>query len=432
MPTKRIPAESAPQQSLPKPRVAVVTPFLDKAYGTERTVIEWLSHMPDAFEIHVYSQRVEDLDAARFKWHRIPELPGPGLLNFVWWFAANHARRAWDRHVRGLHYDVVYSPGINCFDVDVISVQIVFAEFLRQAADDLRWSQVPVREWPRLLHRKLYYRLIVALDRRIYADPRTMLVLYAKKTARDLERFYGRRDRLPVLYLGLDHATFNPARRAALRDKARREVSLAPDDFAVLVVGNDLRKKGITVLLEALTQLRDLPVQLLAAGREDPAPFQAVARAASVDGRWIVVDPVFRLIPRGAQGQLLTREDLAVPAVLAAATQGVHNYLPEYTFDRTAHIRMSRIPVVGSWLGNALRRVLPSWEDSTALSLLLERESFAWLFFSIILVVSLGVLRVVMRWYGARYLGVQAVRMRTQFRQALRSFFDSRGYEPQH
>ena len=273
------------QPTVPKPRVAVVTPFLDKAYGTERTVIEWLSHMPDAFEIHVYSQRVEDLDAQRFMWHRIPALPGPGLLSFIWWFAVNHLRRAWDRYVRGLRYDFVYSPGINCFDADVISVRIVFAEFLRQAGDELAWSRVPLGDWPRLLHRKLYYRLIVALERRIYSDPKTMLVLYAKKTARDLERFYGRRDRLPVLYLGLDDATFNPARRAMLREGARRELGLAVDQFAVLLVGNDLRKKRIAVLLEAMGKMGDLPVRLLLAGREDPAPFEAMAGAAGVAER---------------------------------------------------------------------------------------------------------------------------------------------------
>ena len=273
------------QPAVPKPRIAVVTAFLDKAYGTERTVIEWLSHMPDAFEIHVYSQRVEDLDAQRFMWHRIPALPGPGLLSFIWWFAVNHLRRAWDRYVRGLRYDFVYSPGINCFDADVISVRIVFAEFLRQAGDELAWSRVPLGDWPRLLHRKLYYRLIVALERRIYSDPKTMLVLYAKKTARDLERFYGRRDRLPVLYLGLDDATFNPARRAMLREGARRELGLAVDQFAVLLVGNDLRKKRIAVLLEAMGKMGDLPVRLLLAGREDPAPFEAMAGAAGVAER---------------------------------------------------------------------------------------------------------------------------------------------------
>src|SRR5580704_6782146 len=124
-----------------KIRMAVVSPFLDKSFGTERTVIEWVSHLPDSFEIHVYSQRVEDLPAGKFAWHRIPSIPGPGLIRFLWWFAANHLSRTWDQRVRRLHYDLVYSPGINCFDADVISVHIVFAEYIRRARQELALGQ---------------------------------------------------------------------------------------------------------------------------------------------------------------------------------------------------------------------------------------------------------------------------------------------------
>jgi glycosyltransferase involved in cell wall biosynthesis len=259
-------------------RIAIVSPFLDKSYGTERTVIEWLSHLPDLFELHIYSQRVQDLPSGRFIFHQIPSIPGPGLLRFLWWFAANHVSRAWDRRVRGLQCDLVYSPGINCFDADVISVHIVFAEYLRQARLELRATRNPIRAWPRLLHQRLYYRLIIALENRIYTDHDTALVLYAKKTAKDLERFYGRRDRLPILYLGLDHAVFNPVRCTALRDTARQQLGLAPNRFTLLLVGNDLRKKGISALLVAMSQLRELPLDLLVVGREDPAPFRRMVQ----------------------------------------------------------------------------------------------------------------------------------------------------------
>jgi glycosyltransferase involved in cell wall biosynthesis len=272
-------------QTKRKPRLAVVSPFLDKSYGTERTVIEWLSHMPDAFEIHVYSQRVDGLDPERFIWHRIPTIPGPGLTSFLWWFVANHVSRLWDQRVRGLRYDVVYSPGINCFDSDVISVHIVFAEFVRQVRAEFNLRRNAPSSWPRLLHRLLYYRLIIALENRIYRNRETMLVLYAKKTARDLERFYGRSDRLPILYLGIDHDVFNPTQRVFLRDVARQQLGLANDRFALLLIGNDLRKKGISVLLDTITHLQGLPVDLLVVGREDPTPFRNVVHHNGLDGR---------------------------------------------------------------------------------------------------------------------------------------------------
>lgn len=268
-----------------KPRLAVVSPFLGKDYGTERTVIEWITQLTGEFEVHVYSQWVEDVDFSKITWHRIPKIPGPHLINYLWWFAANHVWRAWDRRFRGLKHDIVFSPGINCLDADAISVHIVFAEFLRRVEPELRFSRNSIWLWPRLLHRKIYYRLIIFLERRIYTNPNVPLILYARKTAADLERFYDRRDRCHVLYLGLDHSAFCPERRAALRNEARKEFHISEGRFELLMIGNDWHKKGIRALLDALAQLRDLPTDLIAVGRENPAPFQAMAAERNLSGR---------------------------------------------------------------------------------------------------------------------------------------------------
>lgn len=146
-----------------------------------------------------------------------------------------------------------------------------------------------------------------------------------------------------------------------------------------------------------------------------------------IDGRWIVVDPAFRLIPRGSNGGLLTREDLADPAVLSAATRGVSGYSPAYTFDHAVHVRMSRLRYLGLPLRKALDRILPGWEDSAAMSLLLERESLATMVLAFTLVFLLAILRVVLRWYGERRLGVRPVRIRQQVRRAFHAFADTTG-----
>ncbi len=265
-----------------KPRIAIVSPFLDKSHGTERIVIEWLSRLSDEFELHVYSQRVEDFDRSRITFHRIQELPGPHIVNYVWWFAANHTRRAWDAVFCRLKPDLVFTPGINCLDADVISVHIVFAEFFRQAKPELRFFSHPVRNWPRLLHRRVYYSLIIFLERRIYPSPRKQLILIAKKTEADLCRFYPRNGSNPILYLGLDHARFNPTRRAELRSDARRSIGLGARDFAVLLIGNDLLKKGILTLFEALVRLPELPLQVLIVSREPAGAYESILKEKGV------------------------------------------------------------------------------------------------------------------------------------------------------
>lgn len=268
-----------------KPRLAVVSPFLDKQHGTERRVVEWVSRLAEEFEIHIYSQRVESVDPSNATWHRVPRLPGPHLTNFLWWFFANRIWREWDRRFRGLHYDLVFSPGPNCLDADAISVHIVFAQYVKRAESDSERTNSPGLNWLHALHRKLYYRLAIFLEQCAYPRKSITLILIARRTFMALEQFYGRHDPCPVVYVGLDHEKFNPARRALSREEARRTLGLAEGQFALLLVGNDWRNKGLPVLLGAMELLHDLPIHLLVVGSDDPIRYHAMVRIKSLEER---------------------------------------------------------------------------------------------------------------------------------------------------
>ena len=140
-----------------KARLAVVSPFVDKRHGTERCVAEQIERLADAYEIHLYSNRVQDVDVRRIVWHRVPALPGPHLFAYCWWVLANRLCRWWDAQVRGFAPSIVYSPGINCLDADVISVHVVFGAYRGCAGKALDFRANPARSWPRLLHRRMYY-----------------------------------------------------------------------------------------------------------------------------------------------------------------------------------------------------------------------------------------------------------------------------------
>ena len=267
-----------------KPRLAIVSPFIDKRHGTERRVAEWVEQLSLRYEIHIYSQDVRDIDLRFVQWHRVPKLPGPHILNYMWWIVANRTMRAWDRQMRGLRHDLVFSPGINCLDADAVSVHIVFAEYVRRAAEELSFERTPVRAWPRLLHRRLYYSLVTMLEKSVYGGQDTSLILIARRTAIALERFYGRREEFPVVYGGLDQQIFNPERRLLLRENARKELALTSERFALVIVSNDGRNKGLPVIFRALSTLRELPIDLLVITREDPSPYLAEVHHAGMDG----------------------------------------------------------------------------------------------------------------------------------------------------
>jgi len=262
-----------------RPQIAVVTPFIDKRHGTERRVAECISRLASDYEFHIYSSRVEDVDLRQVVWHPIPKLPGPHLFGYFWWFAANHVWRWYDKSFRGLQPEIVYSPGINCLDADAISVHVIFARFRERMKGDLQLTRNPLRAWPRIVHRRLYYALIEALERRVYRRTGLSLAVVSKKIATDLQHYYTPNNGTKVVYGGLDFERFSPERRALLRNESRRALGLAPDDFAIALVGNDWKNKGLPCLLEAVAHCANARMRILAVGSDNPEMFQpAIAR----------------------------------------------------------------------------------------------------------------------------------------------------------
>jgi Transglutaminase-like superfamily len=141
-----------------------------------------------------------------------------------------------------------------------------------------------------------------------------------------------------------------------------------------------------------------------------------------LNGQWIVVDPSFRTILRGASGEFLTRRDLADPAVFWSATHNIPHYDPSYNYQETAHVHLRRVPFIGAPVQRTLDRYLPDWAGSTAMSLLVERESLAAAVTSFLALLFLVLLRVSLRWYGESRLGVRTIRVRAQFRRAAHAF----------
>lgn len=269
---------------MPRRVIAVVTPFVDKRRGTERRVAELIARLADEYELHIYSMRVEGIDLRRVFWHRIPALPGPHLLAYVWWFAANHVRR-WRDRSRKIIPDLVYSPGINCLDADVVSVHLIFGSFRERLRKELQLTQNPLLSWPRLIHRRLYYGLIAALEPYVYGRADVCLAAVSKKVAADLARFDSDSSAVSVIYGGLDLECFSLKGRTQRRAASRQWFSVRDDEFVLLLIGNDWRNKGLKCLLEAMALAADPRLRALVVGNDDRSPFLPAIARLGLQGR---------------------------------------------------------------------------------------------------------------------------------------------------
>lgn len=254
-------------------RIAVLSPFVDRCHGTERALAELLERLAGnhACEVHLYAQNVEHLAVTPFDksstestalvvWHRVPKIPGPHLLQFLFWLTTNRLCRLRDELIRGIRFDAVFSPGINALDADVILVHVMF-HCLKELQDAHPQSGL------RGLHRSLYYRLLCFLENRVYRRSRLRLAAVSRHTATQLNHYFGRHD-IDIVPNGVDLSHFSPGNRLALRAAARQKLGYSPEDVVLLHVGNDLRNKGLPVLLDSLHRCQYLPLRLCVVGSD--------------------------------------------------------------------------------------------------------------------------------------------------------------------
>ena len=144
-----------------------------------------------------------------------------------------------------------------------------------------------------------------------------------------------------------------------------------------------------------------------------------------IGGRWIIVDPTYRVIMKDAAGHSLTRKELQNPAVFEQAVSVVPNYPREYNYDHFAHVRLARLPYVGFGLRKLLDGVVPGWEEAIDWSLLLERESFFYLVLSVAAMLFFLLLRVVLAWYADSRLRIPRFHLREHALRAGVAFFSA-------
>ena len=267
----------------------MVSPFLDRRHGTERCIAEQLERFakyPDT-EIHLYAQHVEDLSnlvryparaTGTIVWHKVPRLPGPHLFGYLWWFLANHLQRWWDEKVGGLKFDLLYSPGINTFDADAISIHVIFNEFYQRVRPRLVRNRNLTN-----VHRQLYYNLICLLEKVIYRRRNSLTTISAHSSA-CLLKFFQRND-VPVIRYGVDTEAFSPASRARRRDSERASLGIGATDFCLLMIGNDWKNKGLDTLLDALSGCREIGFTLLVVGSDDRRLYDEQIRRLDLESK---------------------------------------------------------------------------------------------------------------------------------------------------
>ncbi len=138
--------------------------------------------------------------------------------------------------------------------------------------------------------RGLYHRLVLALERRIFAGTPAIAAI-ARRGKREIETLYGvASEKVSVVYNGVDLERFHPRNRAA-RISVREEIGLGAAAWTTLFVGSGFERKGLITAVEALAALGDRDSRLVVIGRGHRATHEAHAARLGVAERIVWLGP---------------------------------------------------------------------------------------------------------------------------------------------
>jgi UDP-glucose:(heptosyl)LPS alpha-1,3-glucosyltransferase len=88
--------------------------------------------------------------------------------------------------------------------------------------------------------------------------PEPNIIAISDMISDDIEKHFGlSRDRIEIIYNGVDTSKYNTGFRGRLRGPLREKMGIQDDDVVFLFVSYDLKKKGIEPLVEASSLLKD-------------------------------------------------------------------------------------------------------------------------------------------------------------------------------
>lgn len=190
-------------------------------------------------------------------------------------------------------------------------------DFLRRTHSRLGQS------YRRLLPR---HRSLLALERRVFADPAQRIQCASRLVADRLAQHHGvARERILLLPNAVDAERFDPQRNAVAGQRLRQQV----DDRAEriwLFPASGWHRKGLDLCLTAMARLADPGLRLWLAGRDDPGPWRRRIAAAGLGPYVQFLGPRsdLEIVYAAVDGMILpTRYDAFANVTFEAAAAGL-------------------------------------------------------------------------------------------------------------
>jgi UDP-glucose:(heptosyl)LPS alpha-1,3-glucosyltransferase len=273
-------------------RIAYVTALgVHKHGGTEKSVAWLIEDLASENPVSVFANRVEDIEANEVKIETVPIITRPVLFRFLSFLVGSSLMVIF----RGLfgkeEFEIINATGPDCLFANVITAQFCQARWLELLKSGV--MNIPSRK---LVQRAKYYLshqpyryLVRFLEKRIFASDRVKLIIAVSEgLKRDLVHYYHLSpDRIVTIPNSVDERVFfSEEEKVVHRTAIREQHGLGVNDLVLLfVAAGDWYRKGLPLVIEALSLLPVPNLKLLVVGRDNIPLYTDMAMERGVGER---------------------------------------------------------------------------------------------------------------------------------------------------
>jgi UDP-glucose:(heptosyl)LPS alpha-1,3-glucosyltransferase len=245
-------------------RIALTVGSFNRLGGIERVTVQLaLGYRALGHDVTIIATDWDPTFEGQFKFVRVNAASKPA------WLRTLTLPSAVTRQVDRGQYDFVHGQGTSTYHCDLLTFHSVHAA----------WVDVSVKEEGvgslKGLLKKVYpfHRAAIATERHQVKTHKGMIHACSKEVRDDIIRYYNAPpEQVVAIPWGIDLEHFRPD--SVARAATRASWGSSGQDLVLLLVANELHRKGLGTILDALALLARPEIKLVVAGRADPAPFR--------------------------------------------------------------------------------------------------------------------------------------------------------------
>lgn len=250
-------------------KIGFIYPTVNNRGGIERVLKELLWALADRHDVTVYAGKIDIPLPQRCRVRRVPFIGGLPFVTAFSFLVMGFLKRA------GRGEDVKFTFGAAALNPDIICAGSCHKAWFFESLRQLRPLS---RAWCLKLLNPQHY-IVMAVEIWQYSCRKKAHVIACSDVTRAqiLRYFRISPDRVSVVPNAVNVQEFDVGRLEESRAAGRGRLGLTKEDFVVIFVGNEFRRKGLEFAIESCARAKDRRLKLLVVGTGDPRPFKELA-----------------------------------------------------------------------------------------------------------------------------------------------------------